>query len=103
MTAAKTPTFPCNHQKQPLTPRGFLDASTDPAITKAWRQRWPDAWIGMPTGRISGRCVLDIDVKKPAENGFDSLEDLGYLPLPETPMVHTPSGGLHVLHDRPRA
>lgn len=40
--------------------------------------------------------MLDVDVKRPEANGFDSLEDLGHSILPETPMAHTASGGLHV-------
>ena len=93
---AGLPVFPCCHLKRPRTPRGFHDANRDPEIIKRWWTTWPDAWIGMPTGKVSGRWVLDIDVKRPEENGFDSLEDLGYLPLPVTPMAHTASGGLHV-------
>src|SRR5262249_18274306 len=53
----------------------------------------------MPTGRVSHRWVLDIDVKRPEANGFDTLADLGHSVLPETPMVHTASGGLHVYFD----
>src|SRR5262249_43617775 len=67
-------------------------------IRRLWGP-WPHAWVGMPTGRISGRWVLDIDVKRPEANGFDSLVDIGLSVLPETPMVHTPSGGLHVYFD----
>jgi Bifunctional DNA primase/polymerase, N-terminal len=48
----------------------------------------------MPTGPASGLDVLDIDVKNPAANGFDTFEDLKHV-LPPTPMVHTASGGLH--------
>jgi len=42
--------------------------------------------------------VLDIDVKRPEANGFDSLEDLD-IGLPATPMAHTATGGLHVYFD----
>jgi hypothetical protein len=94
------PVFPCIAQgprrKTPHSPRGFHDASSDPAIIKAWWTRWPDALIGMPTGRPLGRVVLDIDVKHAETNGFDTLDDLGHSILPVTPMVHTASGGLHV-------
>lgn len=93
------PVFPCRERepgrKRPYTPRGFHDASCDPAVISAWSLQWPDALIGMPTGRASGRWVLDIDVKRPEANGFDTLEDLGIV-LPATRMVHTASGGLHV-------
>jgi Bifunctional DNA primase/polymerase, N-terminal len=99
----KVPVFPCiangPRQKNPHTPHGFHDASDDPEIISAWWCLWPNAFIGMPTGRVSHRWVLDIDVKRPEANGFDTLADLGHSILPETPMVHTPSGGLHVYFD----
>jgi hypothetical protein len=102
--ATGAPIFPCVElpgpsQKRPRTPRGFHDASRDPAVIKRWWQLWPAAWIGMPTGRVSGRWVLDIDVKRPEANGWDTLEDLGHSVLPETPMAHTGSGGVHVYFD----
>ncbi|HKD37293.1 MAG TPA: bifunctional DNA primase/polymerase, partial [Pirellulales bacterium] len=43
----------------------------------------------------SGIVVLDIDTKH-GVNGFDSLAELGRSALPETPMAHTPHGGLHL-------
>src|SRR6266542_2253025 len=85
--------------KRPRTPRGFHDATTAPAVIRAWWLRWQDALISAPTGRASGWIVLDIDVKRPETNGFDTLDDLGHSILPETPMVHTPSGGLHTYFD----
>jgi Bifunctional DNA primase/polymerase, N-terminal len=93
--------FPCREaagptRKRPYTPRGFHDATADPDIIARWWTRWPEALVGMPTGRPSGRVVLDIDIKRPGVNGFDALEDLGRSILPETPMVHTASDGLHV-------
>jgi hypothetical protein len=95
------PVFPCRWdggprlRKTPLTQNGFKSASSDPETIRRWWLRWPAALIGVPTGAISGIVVLDIDVKRPKANGFDTLEDLGH-PLPETPMAHTESGGLHV-------
>jgi hypothetical protein len=100
--ASGRPVFPCREcepgRKRPYTPRGFIDATTDAAILERWWRQWPAALIGMPTGRVSQRWVLDIDVKRPEANGFDTLEDLGII-LPSTPMVHTTSGGLHVYFD----
>jgi hypothetical protein len=96
------PVFPCRWdggprlRKTPLTRNGFKDAFRDPVAIRRWWARWPDALIGMPTGKASGFVVLDVDVKRPEANGFDSLEDLGHSILPETPMAHTESGGLHV-------
>jgi len=97
------PVFPCigtgPARKRPYPPNGFHAATTDTAIIRAWWALWPDALIGMPTGPASGRWVLDVDVKRAEENGFDTLEDLGHLPLPETPVVHTASGGVHYYFD----
>ena len=98
------PVFPCRWQepgrKRPLTVRGFYDATCDPDIIERRGRKWPEALIGMPTGQASGLVVLDIDVKDPQTNGFDKLEELGRV-LPETPMAHTASGGVHVYFRNP--
>jgi hypothetical protein len=83
-------------RKRPLTRNGFKDASRDPPTIRQWWARWPQALISMPTGEASGFVVLNVDVKRPEANGFDTLEDLGHSILPETPMSHTESGGLHI-------
>lgn len=100
------PVFPCRWQdgptrKHPLTPRGFHDAATDAERIRAWWTTWPAALVGTPTGPAIGAVVLDIDVKRPEANGFDTLDDLGHGLLPETPMAHTASGGLHVFFANP--
>jgi hypothetical protein len=49
-----------------------------------------------PADRPSfGVVVLDVDIKDPGPN-VDSLAELGLAPLPDTPLVHTQSGGLHI-------
>ena len=99
------PVFPCRSTdpgcKRPLTARGFHDATVDPEVIGRWWSTRPDAWIGVPTGKPIGCVVLDIDTKNPTANGFDTLEDLGHSILPETPMSHTASGGLHVFFALP--
>jgi hypothetical protein len=67
--------------------RGFYDATMDPDQIRAWWKRWPDANIGMPTGRASGIVVVDVD---PRNGG-----DVSQLHLPVTLTVCTPSGGYH--------
>lgn len=97
------PVFPCRPgDKHPRTPKGFHDASIDPTVIKRWWMRWPDSWVGAPTGEALGAVILDIDVKDPAAFGFDTLDDLGFGILPDTPMVHTTSGGLHLYFKIPR-
>lgn len=79
--------------RYPLTSHGWKDASSDPDTIIAWWRQWPDALIATPTGEVI--VVLDID-RKNGVDGFETLEELGKSVLPETPMVHTPSGGLHI-------
>lgn len=96
---AGTPVFPCDPAtKRPLTEHGFHDASTDPAIVKAWWLQWPSAMIGCPTGAASGWWVLDVDVDP--EKGIDGRESLARLvatcgALPSTRIHRTPRGGEH--------
>ncbi len=98
LAAAGVPVFPCVVEgKRPLTRRGFLDASSDPARVAAWWSRTPSANIGIPTGAASGVVVVDVDVHGPhdgraayrraTQEGF--LDGAGLL-------VRTPTGGAHV-------
>ncbi|MFC1453535.1 bifunctional DNA primase/polymerase, partial [Verrucomicrobiota bacterium] len=95
--AKGTPVFPCGErQKTPLTPHGFLDATTDETIVRQWWTRWPTANLAVPTGERSGLIVLDVDDEAAlseltAEHG----------PLPATLQVKTPSGGRHLYFRRP--
>src|SRR5215471_9508935 len=87
----------------PLFPRpsgrfvghGWKDATLDPDRLAAWCRQYRHILWATPTGHESGLIVLDIDCKG-GRNGFDTLADLGKTALPETPMVHTKSGGLHL-------
>jgi hypothetical protein len=89
------PVFPARN-KIPVFRGWAAKASTDSVQILGWWTRWPDAAIAIPTGRRSGIIVLDIDVKDSHAYGFDTLDALGLSILPETPMAHTQSGGLHV-------
>ena len=63
----------CDHPgKHPRTANGVRDATTDRTIIKAWWNRWPDANIGIATGRSSGIFVLDVD----GDVGKASLKEL---------------------------
>jgi hypothetical protein len=76
--------------KHPRTSHGLLDATTDPARVVAWWRRWPQANIGLVTGRYFD--VLDVD--GPA--GVQALRRFagGELLLPG-PVVRTGGGGWH--------
>ena len=90
------PIFPCKPRgKEPLTPRGFHDATTDEAKVRQWLSQWPDANIGIPTGRPSSFLVVDVD---PRNGGpTDRAELIRVLgPIPETAEVITGGGGRHI-------
>ena len=76
--------------KHPRTRNGVKDATTDRTIIKAWWKRWPDANIGIATGRASGIFVLDVD----GEVGKASLKELKaqHGRLPKTVTVKTGKG-----------
>ena len=94
------PVFPCGPNKNPLVKGGLHAATRDEEQICEWWGDKPGALIGLPTGPTSGAVVLDVDVKN-GEWGFDTLDELGFSILPDTPMVHTPSGGLHIYFKPP--
>jgi hypothetical protein len=77
------PKFPCSAQKTPLTARGFHDARSG-----VNDEGWP--LVGIPTGKLSGIDVLDID---PDGVGWF---DLNFDALPST-RAHSTRRGLHLL------
>jgi hypothetical protein len=84
--------FPCGKDKRPLTPNGFKDATTDPDVIHAWRTRWPDALIGVPTG--DRFVVLDVDLQHVAAQEW---HEQNRQRLPVTRTHATRSGGKHYL------
>jgi hypothetical protein len=87
------PCFPCYENKRPTTSNGFKDASLEQMeIQRLWR-RHPGPLIGIPTGKLSGLDVLDIDRR---DGGREWLIE-NKARLPETRVHRTRSGGLHFL------
>jgi hypothetical protein len=69
-------------------------AATDPATVRGWWQRWPDANLGLATGRRFD--VLDLDGAEGVEalraiTGRDPLDHPG-------PVARSGSGGWHLLY-----
>ncbi len=88
--------FPCRaSDKRPLTPHGFQDATTDPAVIHRWWKRWPRAKVAIRTG-TPGPDVLDVDRREDG-SGFAALNELNRAGLTAGAhrIVRTPSGGLH--------
>lgn len=97
LAGAGVPVFPCvPGGKQPLTSRGFHDASADSAQVTAWWRRWPDANLALPTGGASGLDVVDVDVHS-GGNGYPAFERARSAGFVEgwSWLVRTPSTGLH--------
>ena len=87
--------------KRPLTDHGFQDATTDPEQIRKWWMRWPEANIGMATGKQAGVFVIDIDnIEAHRTDGFAVWRDLCLLNDWQTYSnvlsVATPSGGMHL-------
>ena len=86
-------------QKRPYTPHGCKDAKTDPVVIREWWRRWPNANIGIATGKASGGLIvidLDIDDDK-GINGRESLTmwERENGELPDTWIAITGRGGSH--------
>ena len=101
------PVFPCEPEtKKPLPAKdrdangkpiegtgGHIKATTREETIRRWWARWPNAWIGYPTGPRSGIDVLDLD-RKHGKNGFDAVPEWRDLsPI----IISTPNDGAHDL------
>ncbi len=97
--------FPAKH---PRTHFGLNEATTNKRIIRDWWGTYPNANIGLATGRKHGFFVFDIDIKNGGEESFEILQDdyrelLGkdYEPIPPTLIAHTGSGGRHLFFNYP--
>ncbi len=92
------PVFPCKQDKAPYYDKtalkhGCLDATTDPRKITAWWNRWPEANVGIRTGKASGLIIVDFDTYKPGAMTVEEFEEK-YGTIPHTATVRTGSGGL---------
>lgn len=97
LAANGIPVFPCvPGGKQPLTKRGFHDATRDVDKVRTWWRHSPDANIAIPTGGLSGVVVVDVDVHE-SGTGYAAFERARAADLVSAWgwLVRTPSGGLH--------
>lgn len=84
-------------RKRPLIKAWQLDCTYDQVTIHDWWRRWPEARVGIATGK-PGFDVLDFDVAdgKPGMEQLEKLMDLGILLAGTFRVVSTPSGGRHL-------
>jgi len=87
--------------KRPLIPwRLFQSAIASSDAVRHWFQRWPDANLGIVTGRLSGLVVLDIDVGHGGADSLAAIEQEHGAPQ-VTPEAITGGGGRHLYFRHP--
>lgn len=84
----------CKPGKHPRVTGGHKAASTDLAQVTSWWRTWPDANIGVATGRDRGLVVLDVDPRHGGDRNLDRLL-AEHGALPPTPSVRSGGGGTH--------
>jgi len=88
-------------QKHPGIPEWQNHATTDSqTITNWFTGLYRDHGIGVAPRQHGDRWlfVIDVDEHDPEQSGTETLRDLtdAYGPIPDTPTVHTGSGGQHI-------
>ncbi len=85
------PIFPVGQNKTPLitTWKPYQDRLPTEQEATQWWTRWPDANIGMATGRLSGVVVIDCDYRDAAERFLEEY------PEAEKTQIATSGRGLH--------
>jgi putative DNA primase/helicase len=86
--------------KHPRTKNGVHNATTDPEQIREWWGRWPNANIGLATGRISDIIVIDVDPGNGGNQTANALrKELG--PLPRSLKARSGGGGVHYIFKYP--
>jgi P4 family phage/plasmid primase-like protien len=86
--------------KHPRTQNGVKDATNDKKLIEQWWRQWPDANIGVATGKVSNIIVVDVD---PRHDGRKTLEELRKKlgPWTKTVSASTGGGGRHYIFANP--
>lgn len=99
LSRAGVPIFPAvPGEKSPIVTYGLREATTNPRRIDSWWRWQPQANIAIPTGRISGVSVVDID--QHGVDGYRAAKQAireGLLPAPLA-VVRTPTGGRHLYY-----
>ena len=98
------------HPLKPGTKVPMLDdwpelATTKAKLIKKWWRRWPNANVGIATGKASDLWVLDVDTGSHPDEARATLLDLvdkHGLDLAGIRRIVTPSGGVHYWYRYPK-
>lgn len=91
----------CRPGKHPRTPHGVKDATTDRKVIEQWFTDWPNANIGIATGRASKIIVVDVDPRNGGMKTLNKLEaELGSIRTTDW-VAETGGGGLHFIFKQP--
>ena len=72
-----------------------MEVAATEADVEDWWSRWPDANVGVVTGRVSGIVVLDVDPRSGGGPALGALQERGGA-LPATAEVRTGGNGRHL-------
>ena len=110
LKAAKSvPIFPCRakdslgkdgkeyKRKRPHITKWRDRATQDPKTIRQWWKKWPDALVGMPTGRRSGKYAIDLDQYED-ESGLQLLKYLPGEVDDEFDLIQHTKRGAHVIY-----
>ncbi|MFK7827512.1 MAG: bifunctional DNA primase/polymerase [Oligoflexales bacterium] len=90
----------CNSPgKHPRTKNGLKDASTEPLEIFQWWKKWPNANIGILTGKKSNLVVVDIDPRHGGDKSWNEFSTR--FKLKNTLSVETGDNGLHLYYQYP--
>jgi len=91
--------LPVARDKKPLIMDWVNAASDDAEQIMEWFERWPDANLGLATGRRSGVYVVDVDKKNDGPSRWQELLDRHGETSTATSM--TGGGGFHLFFEAP--
>lgn len=83
--------------KHPRTRHGVHEATTDKTAIRDWWRQWPDANVGIATGKASGIIVVDIDPRNGGDRDYTTLiKEHGRFPAKLE--AATGGGGRHLFY-----
>jgi hypothetical protein len=86
--------IPCKKDKKPLIQwEEYQKRIAEPEEVDQWWKKYPEANIGIVTGKISNLAVIDIDTREGEKNLLEKFPEIS---LKDNPVVTTPRGGKHI-------